>query len=84
MDFPSVNLAMDAVVKMYEHKLRDLNPKLASETITYDIAHLYEFLDSLHDICALVLDHNTNQYNPHDKAWIKNKIFSHLRGQATK
>lgn len=43
---------MDAIVKMYEHKLKDLNPN--AQNITYDINHLYAFLDSLHDICALV------------------------------
>jgi hypothetical protein len=52
MDFPSVGAAMDAVVKMYEHKLKELNPSVAN--ITYDISDLYNFLDSLHDICALV------------------------------
>lgn len=52
MDFPSVGAAMDALVKMYEHKLKDLNPNVTN--ITYDITDLYNFLDSLHDICALV------------------------------
>lgn len=52
MDFPSVGAAMDALVKMYEHKLKDLNPSV--QNITYDINNLYSYLDSLHDICALV------------------------------
>ena len=52
LDFPTVNAAMDAVVKMYEHKLKQLNPGVAH--ITYDISDLYNFLDSLHDVCALV------------------------------
>lgn len=52
MDFESVGAAMDALVKMYEHKLKDLNPHVAN--ITYDVNDLYTFFDSLHDICALV------------------------------
>lgn len=52
MDFPSVNGALDAVVKMYEHKLKELNP--AVQNITYDISDLYNFIDSLHDLCALM------------------------------
>ena len=52
MDFPSVSDALDAVVKMYEHKLKELNPTI--QNITYDISDLYNFLDSLRDICALV------------------------------
>jgi hypothetical protein len=52
MDFPSINASMDAVVKMYEHKLKELNPTVGH--ITYDITDLYKYLDGLQDICALV------------------------------
>lgn len=52
LDFPSLNKAMDALVKMYEHKLKELNPTIAH--ITYDISDLYNYLDSLTDVCALV------------------------------
>jgi len=52
MDFPAVNQALDAIVKMYEHKLKELNPSV--KNITYDISDLNNFLDSLQDICALV------------------------------
>ena len=52
MDFQSQAAAMDAVVKMYEHKLKELNPTVAN--ITYDVSDLYNYLDTLHDICALV------------------------------
>jgi hypothetical protein len=52
MDFSSVGAALDAIVKMYEHKLKELNP--AVQNITYDINDLYNFLDSLYDVCALV------------------------------
>ena len=51
LDFSTVNQALDAVVKMYEHKLRELNPQI--KNITYDISDLYNYLDSLSDICAL-------------------------------
>ncbi len=52
MDFPSVNTAMDGIVKMYEHKLKELNPAVGH--ITYDISDLYKYVDTLQDICALV------------------------------
>lgn len=52
MDFPSVGAGMDALVKMYEHKLKQLNPGV--DNITYDISDLYKYLDTLHDICALM------------------------------
>lgn len=52
MDFPTVSAGLDALVKMYEHKLKELNPNV--NNITYDISDLYKFMDSLHDICGLV------------------------------
>lgn len=52
MEFPAVNAALDALVKMYEHKLKELNPSVPN--ITYDISDLYQYLDSLHDLCGLV------------------------------
>mmetsp|Transcript_2139 Transcript_2139/g.3360 ORF Transcript_2139/g.3360 Transcript_2139/m.3360 type:complete len:105 (+) Transcript_2139:87-401(+) len=80
MDFAGVNAAMDALVKMYEHKLKELNPQV--KNITYDVSDLYNYLDSLQDVCALVFDSQSNKYEPHDKSWVKQKIFAHLRGQA--
>lgn len=52
LDFPTVTMAMDALVKMYEHKLKELNPTVPQ--ITYDVSDLYNFLDSLNDVCGLV------------------------------
>lgn len=52
LDFQSVNSAMDGVVKLYEHKLKQLNPTVPN--ITYDISDLNSYLDSLFDISALV------------------------------
>jgi hypothetical protein len=42
---------MDAIVKLYEHKLKDLNPSV--QHITYDVSDLNNFLDSCTDVCAL-------------------------------
>ena len=49
---------------------------------TYDINHLYQYLDSLEDICCLTLG-TDSKYLPHDRAWIKEHIFSQLKGQAS-
>ena len=69
-----------AIVKMYEHKLKELNPSVLH--ITYDISDLYNYIDNLHDICGLVLDSSSNKYDPKDRNWIKGKVFAHLRSQA--
>jgi len=80
MDFPAQNQAMDAIIKMYESKLKELNP--SQQNIEYDVSHLYQYLDSLHDICAMVLDPASNKYEPHDKEWIKSKIYEQLKSAA--
>ncbi|RHY44698.1 hypothetical protein DYB30_011028 [Aphanomyces astaci] len=53
LDFESVNSAMDGVVKMYEAKLKQLNPN--RRNITYDIQDLYNYIDSLADLSTLVM-----------------------------
>lgn len=67
---------------MYEEHLKRLNPN--SPSITYDISHLFDFVDQLNDLSCLVLDKNTLQYAPHNKDWIKEKIYVLLRKQAGK
>jgi hypothetical protein len=81
MDFPTIGQALDAVVKMYEAKLKELNP--GQNSIEYDISHLYQYLDSLQDICALVLDNASAKYEPHDKEWVKQNIFQQLKKAAS-
>ena len=80
LEFNSVPAAMDALVKMYEHKLKELNPTV--KHITYDISDLFNFLDSLQELVGLVLSKASNAYEPKDKAWIKQQIMDHLKRQA--
>mmetsp|Transcript_19033 Transcript_19033/g.19769 ORF Transcript_19033/g.19769 Transcript_19033/m.19769 type:complete len:106 (-) Transcript_19033:86-403(-) len=80
LDFQSVNSAMDGIVKMYEHKLKELNPDI--EHISYDISDLYNYIDGLHDICGLICNPTTNVYEPKGRDWIKAKIFQQLKQQA--
>eukprot|EP00603_Paraphysomonas_imperforata_P004085 CAMPEP_0114434672 /NCGR_PEP_ID=MMETSP0103-20121206/12393_1 /TAXON_ID=37642 ORGANISM="Paraphysomonas imperforata, Strain PA2" /NCGR_SAMPLE_ID=MMETSP0103 /ASSEMBLY_ACC=CAM_ASM_000201 /LENGTH=72 /DNA_ID=CAMNT_0001604589 /DNA_START=89 /DNA_END=307 /DNA_ORIENTATION=+ len=71
---------MDGVVKLYEHKLKQLNPSVPN--ITYDVSDLNSYLDSLYDISALVFNNNSSVYEPHSKEWIKSKILQGLQRQA--
>merc|ERR1711935_1099857 len=76
-DYDTVTAAMDGVCKMYEKKLQQLNPTV--KQISYDIADLFRYLDSVNDICALVFDPATNQYSPHNKEWVKDRVFNVLK-----
>ncbi|KAK4760141.1 hypothetical protein SAY87_023272 [Trapa incisa] len=46
---------------LYERKLKELNP--AIRNITYDISDLYNFIDGLADLSALIIENNTKKLN---------------------
>merc|ERR1712167_545725 len=79
-DYETVTQGMDGVCKMYEKKLKELNPHVRQ--ISYDIADLFKYVDSLGDLCALVFDPKTNQYASHNKEWVKDRVFNHLKKHA--
>ncbi|XP_051137489.1 enhancer of rudimentary homolog isoform X2 [Andrographis paniculata] len=77
MDYDSISQAMDGICGLYERKLRDINPTIRN--ITYDISDLYNFIDGLADLSALVYDHSIQAYLPYDRQWIKQKTLQHLK-----
>ncbi|CAM9216266.1 unnamed protein product [Scytosiphon promiscuus] len=79
-DVPSTSQAMERVVKMYEARLKQVNPQHVH--ITYDITDLFGFIDQLGDLSALVLDNDTGLYTPHGKAWIKDFLFKYFQTMA--
>ncbi|KAJ6804141.1 enhancer of rudimentary-like protein [Iris pallida] len=81
MDYDSIAQAMDGICGLYERKLKELNP--AMRHLTYDIADLYNFIDGLVDLSALVFDHSVQAYLPNDRQWIKQRMFQHLRKLAS-
>ena len=52
-DYESVQEALEGICKMFEEHLKRTHPE--EPTITYDIAELFEFIDSLPDLCCLVM-----------------------------
>ncbi|XP_027356450.1 enhancer of rudimentary homolog [Abrus precatorius] len=77
MDFESITQAMDGICALYERKLKELNP--AIRNLSYDIVDLYNFIDGLADMSALIYDHSIQAYSPHDRQWIKRRTFQHLK-----
>ena len=80
MSLMPLDARVAGVCKMYEKKLKQLNPTVRQ--ISYDIADLFRYVDSLGDLCCLVFDPSTNQYAPHNKEWIKDRVFNILKKQA--
>ncbi|EPZ37050.1 hypothetical protein ROZALSC1DRAFT_29616 [Rozella allomycis CSF55] len=62
---------------MYEYRLKDINPYV--KNITYDVRDLHNYIDHLEECCALVFSQELKAYIPHDKEWIKAKVYNHLR-----
>ena len=82
LDFETVSDAMDGVVKLYEQRLKQLNPGLRN--ITYDISDLFKYIDVLGDLSCLVFNAETNTYVPYGKEWIKSRVFQHLKDMASR
>eukprot|EP00756_Hemistasia_phaeocysticola_P026655 Hpha_TRINITY_DN16076_c0_g6::TRINITY_DN16076_c0_g6_i1::g.119087::m.119087 len=80
-DFETLNDALDGVCQMYETRLKQQNP--VKKHLEYDIGDLLKFVDSLTDLSLLVFDNATKLYRPYGRDWVKNKVFQHLRRQAT-
>ncbi len=51
LDFDTKSKAMDAIVRMYEDRLKEITPM--AKNITYDIQDLFRFLDNITDVSAL-------------------------------
>jgi len=79
-DYESVNECLEGVCKIYEEHLKRMNPN--SPSITYDISQLFDFIDQLADISCIVFQKSSATYVPHNKDWIKERIYILLRKQA--
>jgi len=79
-DFESVGSAMEGILKLYEHKLKTMNP--TASRITYDIKDLYDYIDSLADMSCLVYNPELQAYGPFNKDWIKQRLLTQLKKMA--
>lgn len=77
MDYNSISQAMDGICALYERKLKEINPAIGH--LSYDIGDLYNFIDGLADMSALVYDHSIQAYLPCDRQWIKQKALQRLK-----
>ncbi len=80
-DYGSTSDACDGVCQMFEERLKRQNP--TQRKITYDISDLFSFIDDCPDLACMVLDAETNTYAPHDKKWVKQQIYKHLKQQVS-
>jgi hypothetical protein len=67
---------------MYEKELRKLNPAIAQ--LSYTVADLHVYVDSMHDMSMLIADPQTKQYAPKGKDFIKSQLLARLKQAAGK
>lgn len=79
-DYETVQECLEGICKIYEEHLRQMHPH--NPSITYDISELFKFVDTLFDLSCLVHQASSNMYIPHNKEWLKEKIFAMLKKQA--
>eukprot|EP01061_Rhynchopus_euleeides_P043891 TRINITY_DN76734_c0_g1_i1.p1 TRINITY_DN76734_c0_g1~~TRINITY_DN76734_c0_g1_i1.p1 ORF type:complete len:105 (+),score=32.42 TRINITY_DN76734_c0_g1_i1:73-387(+) len=80
-DFETMSGAMNGLCSMYETRLKMDNPHARS--ISYDIADLFEFLDTFEDFSMLHFNAEKKAYEPYGVSWIKNRLYMHLKSQET-
>ncbi|CAJ0585334.1 unnamed protein product, partial [Mesorhabditis spiculigera] len=79
-DYETLRECLEAICKIYEEFLKKHNP--GQPSITYDVSNLFDFIDKLTDLSCMVLNKDRT-YMPHNKEWIKEKIFAMLKNQAS-
>eukprot|EP00927_Polykrikos_kofoidii_P055712 TRINITY_DN49926_c0_g1_i1.p2 TRINITY_DN49926_c0_g1~~TRINITY_DN49926_c0_g1_i1.p2 ORF type:complete len:122 (-),score=19.12 TRINITY_DN49926_c0_g1_i1:199-516(-) len=79
IDHETVPRALDGVCQIYEQSLKVMYPQLKS--VTYDISDLFGYIDGLGDLCCFVYTPQMKAYIPHNREWIKMRVFEHLKAQ---
>jgi len=67
---------MDSICHLYEQKIKMQNPNIRN--VKYNVNDLHEYIDGLVDLGCLTLDPNTKSYFPHNKDWVKQRLYKHL------
>ena len=62
---------------MYETRLAESHPTRGH--IHYQVGDLIGFIGQCKEFAALVYDQTINAYVPRDKAWLQERIVTHLR-----
>lgn len=78
-EFNSLDKCLDYVLKIFEDTLRSRYE--SGDNFTYDLSDLYEYIDELSQILCLIYSDDARNYTPHDKNWVKSKLYSHLTTQ---
>ncbi|CAK0784599.1 hypothetical protein CVIRNUC_007803 [Coccomyxa viridis] len=80
LDYETISGAVDGICNMFERDLKERNSH--QRELTYDVQQLFQWIDHLHDLSALVYDDKKTAYLPFNKAWVKERVLKQLKRQA--
>ncbi|KAL9642195.1 hypothetical protein ABK040_007197 [Willaertia magna] len=79
-DYETTFEMAEGVCRLFEKNLKRINQKTR---IKYSISDINKWIDDLADISCLVLkDPESKAYIPHDKEYIKRKVYKHFEMMA--
>lgn len=81
LDFEDISKLVDGICQMYEQKLKVDHPD--KQDVTYDVSQLFNYLDDLKDLGALVYNVNIKAYEPKGRDWVKLQVYNGLKHQAS-
>lgn len=85
LDFRSMSDCLDGIVQIYEQHLARLKAgKRAGENekLAYKMEDLCRYIDGLADMSCMIFHDVQKVYIPHDRQWIKSKIYLSLKRAA--
>ena len=81
LDFENLKDCVDGICNLYENKLKVQDPN--EEEIKYDASQLFDYLESLTDLGAMIYNVNIKAYEPKGKDWVKEQIYKSLKMQSS-
>lgn len=80
-DYQTTPALLEGVVAIFEQALKKLNP--GAVKLTYTVADLQTYVDSLYDCSVLLADAKTKQYEPKGKDFLKQQLMQKFRSAAS-
>lgn len=79
-DYDNVSSCMSDLQSMFETELKRHNPSIPQ--LSYEPADLYRWIESLPDVGVLTYAKDKFAYEPHDRAWIVQRIEENIMKSA--
>lgn len=76
-----MKLCVDGLCNMFEQKLKIQHPD--NTEYKYDVSQLFDYIDQLHDLGAMLYNFNIKAYEPKSKEWVKEQIYKGLKSQSS-